>query len=52
MNLPTIAGALTDTDGSETLALTISSIPVGAVLSDGTNTFTAVSGSTTATVTG
>ena len=52
INLPTIAGALTDTDGSETLALTISSIPVGAVLSDGTNTFTAVSGSTTATVTG
>lgn len=46
-----VSAALTDTDGSETLALTVESIPVGATLSDGTNTFTATAGNTTANVT-
>ena len=40
-----ISANLTDNDGSETLALTISSIPEGAVISDGTNSFTATAGS-------
>jgi len=48
-----VATALVDTDGSETLAVTVSSIPVGATLSDGGgNTFTATAGNTTATITG
>ncbi|MCX7894285.1 MAG: cadherin-like domain-containing protein, partial [Burkholderiales bacterium] len=34
----TIAPSLVDTDGSETLTVTISGAPVGATLSDGTNT--------------
>jgi Ca2+-binding RTX toxin-like protein len=41
-----VAAVLTDTDGSETLALVASSIPVGATLSDGVHTFTATTGST------
>jgi Bacterial Ig domain/Cadherin-like domain len=41
-----VASALTDTDGSETLALAVSSIPVGATLSDGVHTFTATTGNT------
>lgn len=49
--LGTISASLTDTDGSESLSVVIASIPVGAVLSDGTNTFTATSGNTSATVT-
>ena len=36
-----IATALVDTDGSETLSLTVSSIPIGATISSGANTFTA-----------
>ena len=44
--------SLTDTDGSELLSLEISAIPVGATLSDGTNSFTATSGNTTADITG
>ena len=36
-----IAPALVDTDGSETLSLTVSSLPVGATLSDGVFSFTA-----------
>ena len=48
----TVATALVDADGSEVLALTVSSIPVGATLTDGTNTFTATAGNTTATITG
>jgi VCBS repeat-containing protein len=39
-----VAPALVDTDGSETLALTVSAIPIGATLSDGTNAFTATAG--------
>ena len=47
-----IATALVDTDGSEALSLTVSSIPIGATLADGANTFTATAGNTTATITG
>ncbi len=42
---------LTDTDGSETLSLSISDVPVGATLTDGTNTFTATGSNTTVDVT-
>ncbi len=35
-----VSAALTDTDGSETLMLVISGIPVGAMLSDGVKSFT------------
>ncbi|MEP3475786.1 MAG: cadherin domain-containing protein, partial [Hyphomicrobiales bacterium] len=49
--LPDITAATTDADGSETLALTITSIPEGAVLTDGTNTFTATAGDTDVDVT-
>ncbi len=50
----TITSALTDTDGSETLsAPTVSSIPAGVTLSDGSgHTFTAGIGSTSVTLTG
>jgi Ca2+-binding RTX toxin-like protein len=41
-----VAAAVTDTDGSETLALVASGIPVGATLSDGVNSFTATTGQT------
>ncbi|MFM8331299.1 MAG: SdrD B-like domain-containing protein, partial [Candidatus Methylumidiphilus sp.] len=51
INLSDIASARVDTDGSETLALTISAIPVGAVLTDGVNSFTAGAGGTSAIVT-
>jgi hypothetical protein len=44
--------ALTDTDGSETLSLTIGAVPVGAILTDGTRSFTAISGNTTVAITG
>ncbi|MDD4949465.1 cadherin-like domain-containing protein, partial [Sulfuricurvum sp.] len=47
-----VASALTDTDLSETLVTKISGIPAGYTITDGTNTFTATTGSTTATVTG
>ena len=46
----TVATALVDIDGSETLALQIGAIPVGATLSDGTNSFTATAGNTTVDV--
>ncbi len=42
-----VSANLTDTDGSETLiSLTVSDIPAGATLSDGTNNFTATAGDT------
>ncbi|PHZ83456.1 hypothetical protein CRD36_18025 [Paremcibacter congregatus] len=45
--LPEIISSLVDTDGSETMALSISAIPEGAVLSDGAgNSFTASTGDT------
>ncbi|MBX3606480.1 MAG: VCBS domain-containing protein [Piscinibacter sp.] len=50
--LGTIAASLNDTDGSETLALRVSALPVGATLTDGTRTFTATAGSTSVDVSG
>ena len=52
--LPAVSAALVDTDGSELLTLSISNIPVGAVVSDGAgnHTFTAMAGNTTAIITG
>ena len=47
-----IDAALTDTDGSETLAIEIQNIPEGAVLSDGMNSFTANSSENTVDITG
>nr|WP_162247056.1 type I secretion C-terminal target domain-containing protein [Rhizobacter sp. Root404] len=47
---PTIA--LVDTDGSETLALTVTGVPIGATISDGTRSFTATAGNQVATITG
>ena len=53
VKLTKITSGLTDTDGSETLAVKIGSIPVGAVLSDGAgHTFTATKGATEVDVTG
>jgi Domain of unknown function (DUF4347)/Cadherin-like/Bacterial Ig domain len=46
------ATALVDTDGSETLSIAVSAIPVGATLTDGANTFTASAGNQAANVTG
>ena len=51
INLSAIAAALIDTDGSEALSLFIESIPVGAVLTDGNNSFTASNTLTTADIT-
>jgi len=48
-DLPDIAASLTD--NSETLSYSVSSIPVGYTLTDGTHTFTATTGSTIATIT-
>ncbi len=45
-----INSSLADSDGSEALLLEISDIPVGTRISDGTHTFVATSGSTTANV--
>jgi len=47
-----VSGGLTDTDGSETLTTEVSGIPVGATLSDGTNSFIATTGNTTADISG
>src|SRR6185503_14648290 len=44
--------ALTDTDGSESLSVEIGGIPLGATLSDGSNSFTATPGNTSVDVTG
>jgi T1SS-143 domain-containing protein len=47
-----VEGSVTDRDGSETLKITISDIPVGAVLTDdGGNRFVAISGSTSVDIT-
>ena len=45
-----VSSALVDTDGSETLAVQIGAIPVGATLSDGTHSFTATAGITSVDV--
>ncbi|MBG53991.1 MAG: hypothetical protein CML99_16490 [Rhodobiaceae bacterium] len=50
IDLPDLSAALSDTDGSESLSLLIGNIPAGAVLTDGTHTFTSGGGSTTADV--
>ena len=47
-----IGASLVDADGSEALALALSAIPVGAVLTDGTNTFTATAGSQSVSLAG
>ena len=52
IQLPEIVGATIDTDGSETLSYTISQIPDGAILSDGTNSYTATATATSTDVTG
>ena len=50
IKLSTLSARLKDDDGSETLALTIEAIPVGATLSDGTRSFTATSTNRTANI--
>jgi VCBS repeat-containing protein len=50
--LSKITANLVDTDGSETLHITVSSIPEGAVLSDGIHTFTSSIGHTSTDVNG
>ncbi|MFD2451594.1 Ig-like domain-containing protein [Ideonella paludis] len=52
VNVPDLTAGLVDKDGSETLALRVEAIPVGAVLTDGVNSFTSAAGATTATITG
>jgi hypothetical protein len=52
IQLSPIAAALVDTDGSESLSVSMSGIPVGATLSDGVRSFTATSGTTSVSVTG
>ena len=47
-----VSSALTDTDGSETLALRVSDIPAGATLSDGVHSFTAGAGNTSVDISG
>ena len=46
-----VTATLADTDGSETLGLSVQGIPVGAVLTDGTNRFTATAGNTSTAIT-
>ncbi|MEM7171442.1 MAG: tandem-95 repeat protein, partial [Pseudomonadota bacterium] len=48
----TIEAGLTDNDGSETLSLFVDDIPLGAVLSDGNNSFTASEGDVRADISG
>ncbi|GHB25914.1 hypothetical protein GCM10009038_26280 [Salinicola rhizosphaerae] len=53
IHLSKVTTGLTDTDGSESISkVAISGIPVGATISDGTNTFTATSGTTSKDITG
>ncbi|MDX6848193.1 tandem-95 repeat protein [Gilvimarinus sp. SDUM040013] len=52
IQLQDISASLNDLDGSESLAVVISQIPAGSVLSDGSNDFTATSGATSVDVTG
>jgi Ca2+-binding RTX toxin-like protein len=51
ISLGSIGASLGDSDGSEHLTITISGIPAGATISDGTNTFTATAGLTSVDVT-
>ncbi len=51
INLPQISAGLIDDDGSEVIDyLNVEGIPAGAILSDGTNSFTATGGSTSVDV--
>jgi hypothetical protein len=50
--LSAIGASLTDTDGSETLRISIGALPVGTRLTDGTHVFVATEGQTTADLTG
>ncbi|TQE99408.1 MAG: type I secretion C-terminal target domain-containing protein [Spiribacter salinus] len=50
--LSEISAALNDTDGSESLSLSIEGLPEGTVLSDGSNSFSSTSGNTAADITG
>ncbi|MEQ9518387.1 MAG: cadherin-like domain-containing protein, partial [Parvibaculum sp.] len=52
IDLPDITSSLTDTDGSESLSIAISGLPVGATITDGTHTFTATEGNVSADVDG
>ena len=47
-----LSASLTDQDGSETLAVSVSTIPVGTTLTDGVHSFTATAGNTSVDVTG
>ncbi|TJZ73472.1 VCBS domain-containing protein, partial [Chitiniphilus eburneus] len=51
IRLSKISAQLQDTDGSETLKVSLTGIPVGAQITDGTHTFTATAGATTVDVT-
>ena len=50
IGLPGLSASLNDSYGSEILVLSVDDIPVGAVLSDGTNSFTATIGNTSVDV--
>ncbi|MDP3300963.1 MAG: tandem-95 repeat protein [Sulfuricurvum sp.] len=52
IDLSTVTASLVDTDGSEVLSLTMGGIPNGFILSDGSNTRTAMSDGTTVDITG
>ena len=52
IRLSAVIAALTDTDGSEVLAVTVGAIPTGALLTDGTRSFTATDSLHLANVTG
>ena len=52
IRLAAISAALRDTDGSETLTITLEDVPVGSVLSDGRKRFTATAGHTSVDLTG
>jgi len=52
IRLSSISAALSDTDGSESLTVAISALPVGTLLTDGVKTFTATAGNTSANITG
>jgi hypothetical protein len=54
-NAPThlnLSTGLTDTDGSETLAVSVSTIPAGTMLTDGTHSFTATASNTSVDISG
>jgi cadherin-like protein/cadherin domain-containing protein/hemolysin type calcium-binding protein len=47
-----VASSLTDRDGSETLAVSVSTIPAGTTLTDGVNTFTAMADNASVDISG